>query len=261
MSDIAFSVFTKPWHCDLNQLGARMAELGFTHVEFPVRPDYPVTPETVDQLPAAARTLAKFGVTIHSVAGPTDEATIRACGEAGVPIIRTMARVPQGANYVECVQSLRDEYTALLPLLEECSVTIGVQNHCNRFVANALGLQQLLDGFDPRHVAAVWDAAHEALNGVDPDMALDVIWPQLCLVNLKNGYWQRMTGPEAEESQWRSYWTAGHLGLCSWPTVAEELIKRGYKGVICLTAEYSDHDSVDRLIAADLAYARSLFSA
>jgi len=240
MSDIAFSVFTKPWHCDLNQLGARMAELGFTHVEFPVRPDYPVTPETVDQLPAAARTLAKFGVTIHSVAGPTDEATIRACGEAGVPIIRTMARVPQGANYVECVQSLRDEYTALLPLLEECSVTIGVQNHCNRFVANALGLQQLLDGFDPRHVAAVWDAAHEALNGVDPDMALDA---------------------EAEESQWRSYWTAGHLGLCSWPTVAEELIKRGYKGVICLTAEYSDHDSVDRLIAADLAYARSLFSA
>ena len=261
MSDIAFSVFTKPWRCDLDQLGEKISALGFSHIEFPVRPNYPVTPETVDQLPAAARTLAKHGVTIHSVAGPTDEATIRACGEAGVPIIRTMARVPQGANYTECVQALRTEYRALVPALEESRVAIGVQNHCNRFVANALGLQQLLDGFDPRHVAAVWDAAHEALNGVDPDMALDVIWPQLCMVNLKNGYWKRMTGPEAETSKWRSYWTAGHLGLCSWPTVVEELKKRGYQGVICLTAEYSDEESVDRLIAADLAYARSLFSA
>jgi len=42
--------------------------------------------------------------------------------------------------------------------------------------------------------------------------------------------------------------------------VVEELKRRGYQGVVCLTAEYSDHDAVDRLIAEDIAFARSLFA-
>jgi hypothetical protein len=41
--------------------------------------------------------------------------------------------------------------------------------------------------------------------------------------------------------------------------VVAELKRRSYQGVVCLTAEYSDQASVDRLIAEDLAYARSLF--
>jgi len=35
--------------------------------------------------------------------------------------------------------------------------------------------------------------------------------------------------------------------------------KRNFSGDICLTAEYSDHDAVDRLIAEDIAFAKSLF--
>jgi hypothetical protein len=30
---------------------------------------------------------------------------------------------------------------------------------------------------------------------------------------------------------------------------------------VCLTAEYSDHDAVDRLIAEDIAFAKALFAA
>jgi hypothetical protein len=33
-----------------------------------------------------------------------------------------------------------------------------------------------------------------------------------------------------------------------------------YTGPICLTAEYSDHDAVDRLIQQDLAFAQSLLN-
>ncbi len=257
---ITFSVFTKPWKMPLPELGEHVAGLGFDAIELPVRPGYQVEPENVARgLPEAARILARSGVRIASVAGPTDEATVLACAEAGVPIIRTMARVGP-AGYLASVAALQAEYTALLPALERTGVVIGVQNHCDRFVTNAVGLRDLLTPFDPRHVAAVWDAAHEALNGMDPDMALEVVWPHLCMVNLKNAFWQRTTGPEAEVATWRHYWTSGRQGLASWPRVIAELRRRGYSGTICLPAEYTDEEAVDRLIVEDLAFARGLFA-
>jgi len=256
---ILYSVFTKPWKIPVDELGAFVHRLGFDGIEFPVRPGYQVEPENVRRdLPPAVRALADQGVRVFSVAGPTDLPTIEACAEAGVPIIRTMARV-EGSDYVATVARLQKEYGALVPALKEHGVTIGVQNHCGRFVPDALGLKLLLEPFAPDQVAAVWDAAHEALQGSEPDHALDIIWPHLCMVNLKNGYWRRTSGPESVVAEWRQYWTSGRQGLCNWPRVVSELKRRGYKGIVCLTAEYSDHDSVNRLIAEDLSFARSLF--
>jgi sugar phosphate isomerase/epimerase len=262
MSEIQYSVFTKPWQeLALPALGELVRELGFDGIEFPVRPGYQVEPENVlKDLPTAVRQLADQGVKIFSIAGPTDEATVIACGEAGVPVIRTMARIAPGESYTDAEERFRREYDALLPLLEVHGVTLGVQNHCGRFVANAVGLRALLAGYDPRYVAAVWDAAHEALTGSAPDLALDAIWEQICMVNLKNTYWQRTNGPEAPYARWRNYWTSGRHGLCEWPQVVDELKSRAYSGVVCLTAEYSDRDSVERLIAEDMAFAQSLFA-
>jgi sugar phosphate isomerase/epimerase len=262
MSDkIAYSVFTKPWMTmPIPRLGEFARGMGFDGIELPVRPGYQVEPERVARdLPVAAKQLAGLGVQIFSVAGPTDEAMIRACGEAGVPIIRTMARVAEGESYLEAEVRYQREYDALLPLLDACGVTIGVQNHCDRFVANAVGLRSLIGRYHARHVAAVWDAAHEALEGNLPGLALDAVWSHLCMVNLKNGFRQRATGPEAEVAQWRVYWTSGRQGVASWPQVARELRQRDYAGVLCLTAEYSDRDSVDRLIKEDIAFAKMLF--
>jgi hypothetical protein len=41
--------------------------------------------------------------------------------------------------------------------------------------------------------------------------------------------------------------------------VAAELKRRNWRGVVCLTAEYNDHESVNRLIAEDVAFAKLLF--
>jgi len=174
-------------------------------------------------------------------------------------VIRTMARIDPAEGYVTAEARYREELDALVPLLDAHGVTIGVQNHCDWFVPNALGLRALLHGYDPKHVAAVWDAAHEALNGSLPELAIDVIWPHLCMVNLKNAIWKRTNGPEAESAEWKHYWTSGQHGLASWSRVMQELTRRGYEGVVCLTAEYSDESAVDRLIAGDIARARALF--
>jgi hypothetical protein len=79
------------------------------------------------------------------------------------------------------------------------------------------------------------------------------------MVNLKNAYWRRLSGPEADVARWEPYWTSGRHGLASWPRVAAELARRSYEGVVCLTAEYSDEAAVRRLVADDLAFARGLF--
>lgn len=245
----------------LPELAAFVKKLGFDGIELPVRPGYPVDPENVThKLPEAARILADSGLAIHSVAGPTDEVTIAACAEAGVPIIRICVDIPRDRTYLEHEASLRRELEALVPSLDAHGVTIGIQNHNGRYIANAMSIRHLVESFDPRHVGAVLDVAHCALDGEIPALALDIVWSHLRMVNLKNAFWQRTNGPEAEAAAYEPYWTSGRQGLASWATVAEELKRRRYDGPLCLTAEYTDEGAVDRLIATDIAYARSLFA-
>jgi len=74
-------------------------------------------------------------------------------------------------------------------------------------------------------------------------------------VNLKNAHWLRQP-----DGSWRSHWVVGREGMAPWSQVAAELKARAYRGDICLCAEYSDEKATNRLIAEDLAYARSLFA-
>jgi sugar phosphate isomerase/epimerase len=260
-----FTVFTKPWNLPVPELGAKIAALGFQGIELPVRPGYAVHPENMAaELPRAARLLREeYGLIIESIAGPTTPDAIDACAASDVPVIRICPTLQKGESYNDGEARCQREWEALVPHLERTGITLGIQNHSGRCVpVNALGLTRLLAPFDPRHVAGVWDAAHEALEGTEPEMALDVIpAPYLRLVNLKNAYRRRTTGPEASDVTWRTYWTSGRQGFASWPRVAADLSRRGWRGVICLTAEYSDPDPAtrDRLIAEDLAYARELF--
>ena len=259
---ITYSVFTKPWpEMPIPELGRFVSEIGFDAVELPVSPGFQVPPEKVSTtLPEAVRQLADCGVETASIAGPVDEPTLAACAEAGVPVIRICVQIGEDEGYLEAEARLQREYDTLVPLLDRYGVTLGIQNHCGRSISHAMGLRRLVENYDPRQVAAVWDAAHNALSGEEPELAIDIVWSHLCMVNLKNAFWRRKIGPEAEDVEWGYYWTTGRQGLASWPRVAAELKRRNWSGVLCLTAEYSDGKSVERLIREDLAYARSLFA-
>jgi len=256
-----FSIFTKPWmKTPVPELGKFVSSLGFDGIELPVRPGYQVEPQNVTRdLPRVTKQLADFGLKIFSIAGPADEATIAACAEAGIPIIRIGVFIGE-EGYMASVAKAQGEFNALMPLLDKYGVKLGVQNHCDRYICNAMGLRHLIEKYNPKHIGAIWDAAHNALNGEDPEMAIDIVWSHLCMVNLKNAFWRRTNGPEAEYAKWEPYWTTGRHGLASWPRVAAELKRRNWEGVICLCAEYSDENSVNRLIAEDIAFAKSLFT-
>jgi sugar phosphate isomerase/epimerase len=261
------SVFTKPWKCSLPELAEKMASLGVDGIELPVRPGYPVTPENApEKLPQAVAELKKQGLTVYSVAGPVDETMIKACGAAGVRILRTMIRIDKKIGYYASVDNEKRLYQSLLPLLERHGVTIGVQNHCDYWVGSALGIMHAISDFSPQQVGAVLDPAHCGLDGEPEPLAVEICWSHLIMVNLKNAFRKRLNGPEAAEPIWRTWWTTGRHGYTSWRAVAAALNERGYQGPICFCAEYSNpaggdltDDAVIPLLQDDIAYARSIW--
>jgi sugar phosphate isomerase/epimerase len=255
-----FSVFTKFWRSHpLPELGKLVADLGFDGVELPVRPGFQVEPAGAERdLPAAARILADFGLEIMTVAATVDERMIAACAAAGVPVLRDMVSIPEDRDYLNAIAECQRGWEALVPALESQNVALGIQNHCFRYITHAMHLYHALAPYDPRHICAVWDAGHNALQGEDVELALDVVWSHLRVVNMKNAFWQRTNGPEAEFAQWQPIFTTGRQGLADWPRVFRELERRDYRGPVCLCAEYTDAASVDRLVAEDLAFAKQL---
>lgn len=256
-----FTVFTKPWpDKPLDALAKFIKNLGFDGVELPVRPGYQVTPETVAKgLPEAARIFKDNGVKIGSISGPLDEPTFAACAAAGVPINRICVGIPRDKPYLAAVEDYWRSWDALLPAIDRTGVAIGVQNHCGRYIASAMQTWHIVAHYNPRQVCAVLDVAHTALDGEPIDLAIDIVWSHLRMVNFKNAYWRQATPPEAVSAQWHVYWTSGRHGLANWPQAAIELKNRNFRGDLCFTAEYSDHSAADRLIADDIGFARTLF--
>ena len=162
---IQFSVFTKPWKTTpVPELGRMVHRLGFDGVEFPVRPGFQVEAATIARdLPIAQQQLHDCGVGIFSVSTtPTPEA-IRTCGKLGIPVIRVMVEIgPEG--YMATERRVQTEYQALLPVLRDAGVVLGVQNHNGNFIdrnfatlagfAGPLGTGALFNGLEKSQLEA-----------------------------------------------------------------------------------------------------------
>ena len=262
MSGFVFSVFTKPWKIQpIEKLAERLKQIGFDGIEFPLRDGYQVEPaNAVRDLPAMTRRLSGLGIQVTSVASKLEEPIFQACALAGVPMIRIMANFSLANGYLAGETAIRHTLDEAVPWSLQYGVKIGIQHHYGTGVSNSMELQHLISGFDPRQVGAIWDAAHSALAGEDPEQGLQILWPWLCMVNLKNACYRQAGNAPGGETQWERYFTTGDQGLSSWRRVAATLTAMQYQGTICLTAEYSDEDLVDVLIARDIAYARLLLT-
>ena len=259
------AVFVKPWKTlTLPELARHVKSLGFDLIELPVREGFSVEPQHIERdLPMAVKQLAEHGVRVLNITADVpldDERLYSACAAADIGMNRIMFR-QRLLDYWSAEAKARRKLDSALPFCEQYGVQIGVQNHSRRFVpVNEMGAYNLLKDYDPRHVAAVWDPAHNALEGMDSDAALDILAPYLCVVNLKNAYWRRVSGPEAEVAEWQIYFTSGAQGRASWQGVIDKLRAIHYHGPICFSAEYSDEARVDELVVKDLAFAKRLLA-
>ena len=254
------SIFTKPWqHIAIDELCKKIADWGFDGIEFPLRDGYQVAPKNAERdLPALAKKLSEYDLKLTSVAASMDENIFAACQAASVPIIRVMAGFDLKKGYLKSAEEYRTNLNNVLPLCEKYNVKIGVQNHYGPMVFNSMELKHLLEGFDPKYIGAVWDAAHSGLSGEIAAQGLDIIWDNLLLINLKNAFWKPTNGPEAERTVWHPYFTTGRFGMASYPEIIDYVTERGYTGDICLVAEYTDESLVDKLAPDELLYVKSL---
>ena len=261
-NNVTFSVFTKPWKTQsIAELGEFISGLGFDGIEFPLRDGYQVEPANAETgLPMLVQQLGRFGLKITSIASPLDEQVFAGCAAAEIPLIRIMAtHFDLQTSFFVSLEQKKKEIEAALPFCEKYGIKIGVQHHHGPGVSNSMELLRLVENYDPRYVGAIWDPAHSGLAGEEPEQGLDTVWSHLCLVNLKNAYYKQVNGPESLQAQWKRHFTSGREGLASWTRVADYLKNKGYQGVICLTAEYSETEQTNRLIAEDIVYAKSLF--
>lgn len=113
-STVPLTVFTKPWkQKTIPELGQFASGLGVDGIELPVRPGFQVDPENVEKgLADAAKQLVDSGIKIYNIAAPTNERTIAACGQAGVPIIRVCVGIDMSKGYVATIDQLRRSYEA-----------------------------------------------------------------------------------------------------------------------------------------------------
>lgn len=243
MTKPSITVFTKPWKdLPIEQLADKIGSLGFEGIELPVRPGFQVEPaRMIEDLPAAAATFRDRGLEIQSVATDLTVEAIRACSAAGIPILRTMLPLDADLTYFENVRAFRRKCEGLIALTAGSGVSIGLQNHCDRFACSAVSIMQAIENLDEAYVSAVLDLGHTGLNGELEDIAIDVTWPRLSMVNLKNSVRERTTVIDGVQ-QWRRKWVPGKQGITNWDKGIEVLGKRKYTGPICITAEYATED-------------------
>lgn len=277
MKQYVFSVFTKPWKNEtLDELGVLVKNTGFDAIEYPLREGFQITPDDgTEGIIKLVKTMEKHGLTVASIAAGIDvqttdgkgnvvgvnEMVFAGCGEAGIPIIRICQSFNKELGFFENIDALRRKYDSILPYCRKYNVTLGIQMHYGfADITCSWDTYILLRDYDPKYIAAVWDAGHSGLAGESPSYSLDCLWDHLCMVNFKAAHWYR-TNPEefSAEAKWEARWVRGREGMCNWKDAVEYLKKRGYKGTICLPAEYSDETNVEDYTKQDIQYLKGLF--
>jgi len=179
------------------QMIESLKRVGADGVDFTVRAGYPVTPENAaTELAPAAEKIRAAGLVIPMVTAPTEltsagvafaEALFRACGEAGIPMIKVGYWPAPTERYWPAVDQMKADVEGLARLGDKHGVKPLIHTHSGRYMAlNAAALMHVLKGFDPGRVGAYVDVGHLAVCGEPPALALAMTQDWLSVVAVKD---------------------------------------------------------------------------
>lgn len=261
----SYSVFTKPWReVPVPELIKIVKKMGYNAIEFPLRDGAQVCPaEAEAKLPKLSKDLADSGIRIDDVASTPEERVFAACAASGVLMIRVMFNPARSESYMEQETEYLKEVESWLSLCEKYGVKVGVQMHHGRGAMTTADMMRVVSHFDPKHIGAIWDAAHSGLAGENPEQAIDVCWSHLCLVNFKNARYQMYGRGMDGSAIFKPYFCPGPDGQLNWPCAIAHLKKKGYSGTWCMPAEYTGLTSEEEQTYAirDLKWLKSLVEA
>ncbi len=257
-----YSVFTKPWReASIPDLIGIVTSMGFDAIEFPLRDGAQVCPADAEKkLPLLVKELADAGIRIDDVASGTEERVFAACAASNIPMIRVMFNPAQSEDYLAQESAYCREVESWLPLCEKYGVKVGIQMHHGRGAMTTADMMRVVSRFDPAHIGAIWDAAHSALAGENPEQAIDLCLSHLCLANFKNARYQMYGRNVDGTAVFEPYFCPGPDGVMHWPRAVAHLKKKGYTGTWCMPAEYTGLSREQEKLYAmrDLAWLKSL---
>lgn len=262
--DNPLCVFTKPFcHLPFDELGRRIAALGFDGLEAPIRKGGHVEPNEVpDRLPDLVATLQRHQLVISIMASdindasdPLTESVLRTAADLGVRYYRMKYfKYDESKPIRPQLLDFRKQLIDLAAMNSELGVTALYQNHAGRnyFGAGLWDLHIALQDISPDAVGVAYDIRHATAEaGLSWPVNLRLLLPHVRAVYVKDFQW----GPQKVQN------VPLGTGRVS-DTFFDILRKAQFNGPVSLHEEYLDHrdprlvDEHCRAISEDLSQLR-----
>jgi len=197
----AFEKFIQTLNYD--QLGAEMAQRGFTGIEATVRDRGHISPEKAEQeLPKMVEALRKHGVeitvmasSINSVKQPLTERVLKTAAMLGVKRYRmAYYRYDKKTSPQKQLEQLRPVVKDLVQMGRELGITAVYQNHAGAGIVGApiWDLLQLFRGYSPKEIGIAYDIRHATVEGgLAWPLHFRAALPHLAAVYVKDFVWKQ----------------------------------------------------------------------
>lgn len=250
----------------VDELIESLKRMGADGVDLAVRPGYAVNPDNAArELAPAATKVRAAGLCIPMVTAPTDlnnpstayaEPLFRACGEAGIGLLKLGYWPYRGKDYWQAVDAMKRDVGGFAKLGARFGVKPCLHTHSGSNLAlNASALMHVLRDFSPREVGAYIDPAHLAICGEPIAMALDIAGDWLAIVSAKDAVKER---PQDGAVRMRAV-PCGE-GFVDWASMMTWLVRHGFTGPLSFHSEWQS-PNVEHLLtqtAKDIAYLRAV---
>lgn len=231
---------------DFERLGEVVAEMGFDGVDLTVRNGGHIEPANAKtQLPVAARTFKKFNLSLPMIttnfvdaAEPFAEEVFAVASDCGVKFVKLgYWRYRDFGSLKQLIGMARKSLEGIAKMAERYNVCAVVHTHSGNFLtASPFVLAELLNGFDPKFVAAYVDAGHIFVEGglMGWQQGMEAIAEKIRVVACKDYAWFR------EDGKWDAKVVPIGEGIVRWREFFACLRKMGFDGPISVHSEYAD---------------------
>ena len=231
-----------------------------------VRPGFPVNPDNCgDALAPAAEKLRAAGLSVPMVTAPTEltntsrpytETMFRACGEAGVPLLKLGYWAAPTENYWQAVESMKRDLAGFVELGQKHKVRPCLHTHSgNNLALNAAATMHVLRDFPPERAGAYVDVGHIAVCGEPPPLAFAMAAEWLSIVGMKD-----LDRIRTDEGGTKTRTVNIGEGFVDWRATVQWLVKHDFRGPLTFHCEFpaGNREELIEQARKDLTYIRGL---
>jgi sugar phosphate isomerase/epimerase len=221
---------------DLGEIARRVADAGYDGVDWRVQTDYHVAPATLGERADEIRGVCdEHGLriaTLRTYAAPSDLAVLETARDAAIAMGCEHVRIGGwGYDGQEDFRSIfaraTRELEGVADLFRGSGVRALIEVHFGTIHASAGGTLHLLEHVEPEAVGVIADPSNMVVEGGEEwAMAFDMLWPYLCVVDVRNSRWVN----DGDQGAWRWEWAPLDEGRAPWPAILGLLIERGFDG-------------------------------